>query len=112
MSKVDWTFWQHISDILGNFLKNNWLEIISVFSIASNIFLAMYFGIKSWSNTRSIYWLEKYKFPKAVGNSKTPNEIRVESVLNNKLKSGKYQIVHVYETSSNILMVIVGRIKK
>lgn len=97
---------------MKNFLSGYWFEILSSLSILTNIFLAVYFGLKSWSKSRSVYQLEKYKFPKNVGDSKDAGDIRHEKVLNEKLSSGNYQIEHIYDKDNRELMVVLGKINK
>ncbi len=84
------------------------LDIITlIFSL-----VAIILSIYSWHKSRVIYDIEKYKFPKNVGDSKTEEDLRHEKKLKEKLKSGKWQIVHVYERNSDELMIVVGKVKK
>lgn len=84
------------------------LDIITlVFSL-----IAIILSVYSWHKSRVIYDIEKYKFPKNVGDSKSEEDLRHEKELKEKLKSGKWQIAHIYERNSNELMVVVGKVKK
>lgn len=97
---------------MKDFLKNNWFNIVSSLSILANVFLAIYFAVKSWSKSRAIYDIEKYKFPKNVGDSKNKEDKRHEEAIRGKLKTGNWQILHIYERNNNELMIVLGKIKK
>lgn len=97
---------------MKEFFKNNWFNITSSISILVNIFLVIYFALKSWSRNRATYKLEKYKFPKNVGKSKTDDDKQHEKVLEDKLKTGNYQIEYIYERNEKELMIVVGKLKK
>ena len=88
---------------------NDFLLQISSIIIA---LLALGISIWSWHKSRAIYDIAKYKFPKSVGNSKTDEDIRHEEALREKLKTGKWQILHIYEQSANTLIVVIGKVKK
>jgi len=93
---------------MTNFLIQHWPEIIAVvFSV-----IALFVSIQTWHKSRAIYDVAKYKFPKSVGDSKTEDDIRHEKALQDKLKTGKWQILHIYEQSANTLMIVLGRVKK
>ena len=72
----------------------------------------MFVSTKAWYKSRAIYDIAKYKFPKHVGDSKTKDDIRHEEALREKLKTGKWQILHIYEQSVNTLMIVIGKVKK
>lgn len=74
--------------------------------------VALGVSIWSWHKSRAIYDIAKYKFPKSVGDSKTDEDRRHEEALREKLKSGKWQILQIYEQSANTLMVVIGKVKK
>lgn len=93
---------------MKEFFLQHWPEIIAVIvSLA-----ALFVSIQAWHRSRAIYDIAKYKFPKRVGNSKTEDDIRREGALREKLKTGKWQILHVYEQSANTLMIVLGKVKK
>ena len=96
---------------MKEFIMKNLFEIISSLSILTNLFLAVYFGLKTWSKSRSVYKLEKYKFPKNVGDSKDVGDLRHEKALNEKLSTGEYQIEHIYDKDDRELMIVLGRVK-
>lgn len=75
---------------MKGFFTNNWFNILSALSILANITLAIFFGFKTWQKSRAVYRLEKYKFPKNVGESKDAGDIRHEKILNEKLSTGEY----------------------
>lgn len=79
-------------------------SILSVFAIIISIY--------SWHKSRAIYDIEKYKFPKNVGDSKTDEDKRHEKAIKEKLKTGNWQILHIYEKNNNELMIVIGKIKK
>ncbi len=74
--------------------------------------LASAVSIKSWHKSRAIYDIVKYKFPKNVGDSKTKSEIIHEKALREKLRTGKWQVLHIYESSNKYLMIVIGKNKK
>lgn len=89
------------------------IEILTMlFSVIAIITSAVtaYF---SWYKSRAIYDIEKYKFPKNVGDSKTDEDKKHEQTLKEKLKIGNWQILYVYERNvNNELMIVIGKIKK
>ncbi|MDZ7798672.1 MAG: hypothetical protein U5L76_03585 [Patescibacteria group bacterium] len=91
-----------------NFILKHWPEIIAVAISLS----ALIVSIQAWHKSRAIYDIVKYKFPKNVGDSKTADDIRHEKALQDKLKTGKWQILHIYEQSANTLMIVLGKVKK
>ena len=91
-----------------NFILKHWPAIIAVAISLS----ALIVSIQAWHKSRAIYDIAKYKFPKNVGDSKTEDDIRHEKALQEKLKTGKWQILHIYEQSANNLMVVLGKVKK
>lgn len=74
--------------------------------------IALILAMLSWHKSRAIYDIEKYKFPKKVGESKTENDKNHERALKEKLKSGKWQILHIYDYSDDELMIVLGKIKE
>jgi len=82
---------------MKEFIMKNLFEIISSLSILTNLFLAVYFGLKTWSKSRSVY--------KDVG------DLRHEKALNEKLSTGEYQIEHIYDKDDRELMIVLGRVK-
>lgn len=56
--------------------------------------IAVVISIASWYKSRAIYDIEKYKFPKRVGNSKTNEDLNHEKILKKNLKQvyGKFCI--------------------
>ncbi len=74
--------------------------------------IAIVISVYSRQKSRAIYDIEKYKFPKNVGSSKTDEDIKHEKAIKEKLKTGNWQILHIYERNINELMVIIGKIKK
>jgi len=44
---------------MKSFIEDNWFYLLSSVSILTNIFFAIYFGIKNWSKTRTIYQIER-----------------------------------------------------
>ncbi len=84
------------------------IEILTIlFSV-----IAIIISVYSWQKSRAIYDIEKYKFPKNVGDSKTNEDIKHEKVIKEKLKTGNWQILHIYERNANELIVVIGKIKK
>ncbi|MBU4338175.1 hypothetical protein KKD57_01305 [Patescibacteria group bacterium] len=85
------------------------IEILTIlFSV-----IAIIISIYSWQKSRAIYDIEKYKFPKNVGGSKTDEDEKHEQALKEKLKTGNWQILHIYERNvNNELMIVIGKIKK
>jgi len=84
---------------------------IDIFSIIFSL-IAIIISIYSWHKSRAIYDIEKYKFPKKVGDSKTNEDLEHEKAIKEKLKTGEWQILHIYERNDNELMVVIGKIKK
>ncbi|PJE59726.1 MAG: hypothetical protein COU85_02055 [Candidatus Portnoybacteria bacterium CG10_big_fil_rev_8_21_14_0_10_44_7] len=88
--------------------------VLSIIAISISI-IAIIVSAKGWHKSRAIYDIEKFKFPKRVGNSKTDEDKRLESALRNKLKTGQWQILHIYENvnprSNEVLglIVIIGK---
>lgn len=74
--------------------------------------LALIIAMFSWHKSRAIYSIEKYKFPKKVGNSKTENDKNHEKALMDKLKSGRWQILHIYDYNNDELMIVIGKTKE
>lgn len=74
--------------------------------------LAIIIAMISWRKSRSIYDIEKFKFPKKVGDSKTQTDRDHENALKKKLKSGEWQILHIYDYNSEELMIVIGKIKE
>lgn len=74
--------------------------------------VAVVVSIASWYKSRAIYDIEKFKFPKRVGKSKTSDDIRLEEALKNKLKTGNWQILHIYDKSNDELMIVIGKVKR
>lgn len=74
--------------------------------------VAVVVSITSWYKSRAIYDIEKYKFPKNVGDSKTDEDKLHEKAIKEKLKTGNWQILHIYERNNNELMIVIGKIKK
>lgn len=74
--------------------------------------IALILAVLSWHKSRAIYDIEKYKFPKRVGDSKTEDDRRHEKALKEKLESGKWQILHIYDYNNEELMIVIGKIKK
>lgn len=90
-----------------------WLSILAI--IISVI--AIFISTLGWHKSRAIYDIEKYKFPKRVGDSKTVEDKRHENALKEKLKKGKWQILHICENlnsenMSSDLIIVVGKNKK
>jgi len=89
--------------------------IIETFGIVVSLILSVFaivISVISWYKSRAIYDIEKYKFPKNVGDSKTSEDLNHEKALKEKLNTGKWQILHIYERNNNELMIIIGKIKK
>lgn len=84
---------------------------IDIFSIIFSL-VAIIISVYSWHKSRAIYDIEKYKFPKNVGDSKTSEDLNHEEALKEKLKTGEWQILHIYERNDNELMIVIGKIKK
>jgi len=74
--------------------------------------IALYVSWQAWHKSRAVYDIEKYKFPKRVGNSKTNEDKRKEAALKGRLKTGKWQISYIYERSDDELMIIITKLKK
>ena len=74
--------------------------------------IALIIAMLSWHKSRAIYDIEKYKFPKRVGDSKTQTDKDHESAFKEKLKSGDWQILHTYDYNNEELMIVVGKIKE
>lgn len=90
------------------FVLQHWPEMAAVvMSLA-----ALIVSVQAWHRSRAIYDIAKYKFPKNVGDSKTDDDKRLEQALRDKLKTGKWQILHIYEQSANTLMIVLGKVKK
>lgn len=88
---------------------------IEILGIAISFILsliAVVISIISWYKSRAIYDIEKFKFPKRVGDSKTQDDIKHEEALKEKLKTGSWQILHIYERNNDELMVVIGKVKK
>lgn len=83
------------------FIKQYWLEILSVIISLG----ALYIAIKSWQKSRAVYNLEFHEFLqdkiRDVGNK----EIR------KKLNSGNYTILHS-DYRSGQYNILLGKIKK
>lgn len=74
--------------------------------------IAVAVSIASWYKSRAIYDIEKYKFPKRVGDSKTTEDLNHEKILKKKLKTGVWQILHMYDKGNDELMIVIGKTKK
>ncbi len=61
---------------------------IDIFSIIFSL-VAIIISVYSWYKSRAIYDIEKYKFPKNVGDSKTSEDLNHEKVLKEKLRTGE-----------------------
>ncbi|MBI2410395.1 MAG: hypothetical protein HYV32_00670 [Candidatus Kerfeldbacteria bacterium] len=86
-------------------------DTISAFGIILSL-VAIGISVYSWHKSRVIYDIEKFKFPKRVGDSKTDNDQRLEKALKEKLKSGTWQILHIYDCNEEELMVVIGKTKR
>ena len=84
---------------------------IEILTIILSI-IAIVISVYSWHKSRAIYDIEKYKFPKNVGDSKTDEDKRHEKAIKEKLKTGSWQILHIYERNANELMIVIGKIRK
>jgi hypothetical protein len=85
--------------------------VIDIFSIIFSL-IAVIISVYSWHKSRAIYDIEKYKFPKKVGDSKTNEDLEHEKAIKEKLKTGEWQILHIYERNNDELVVVIGKIKK
>lgn len=85
----------------------NGIELLTIILSIIAIIISVY----SWHKSRAIYDIEKYKFPKNVGDSKTDEDRGHENAIKEKLKTGNWQILHIYERNANELMIVIGKIK-
>ena len=85
--------------------------VIDIFSIIFSL-IAVIISVYSWHKSRAIYDIEKYKFQKKVGDSKTNEDLEHEKAIKEKLKTGEWQILHIYERNNDELVVVIGKIKK
>ena len=92
----------------GDFLVQYWQEIIAIILSGGALFVSK----QAWHRSRAIYDIAKYKFPKQIGDSKTENDKRLENALRKKLRTGKWQVMHIYEKSANTLMIVIGKVRK
>jgi hypothetical protein len=87
------------------------MNSIEILTIILSIF-AIVISVYSWHKSRAIYDIEKYKFPKNVGDSKTDKDKRHEKAIKEKLQTGNWLILHIYERNATELMLVLGKIKK
>ncbi len=91
--------------------------ILSIIAILISA-VAIVISVTGWHKSRAIYDIEKFKFPKRVGDEKTQGDIEHESALKEKLKTGQWQILHIYENvnprtgETTELMVVIGKNSK
>jgi len=96
-----------------NFVAHNWFNILSAISILANLFLAVYFGIKSWSKPRAIYEIKRKIIRQVRGRQDDLVIQRNLEEINKLLNTGKWSIISISTRKADgDFEMLLGRIKK